>query len=56
MCPAAIHSRILLILGHMARSMTNTHWPPIVACTPYQMQAEVQVLSVCSQQHSEQTN
>lgn len=31
------HSRMLLTLGQMARSITFTQSPPILACTPYQI-------------------
>ncbi|EMD35441.1 hypothetical protein CERSUDRAFT_85420 [Gelatoporia subvermispora B] len=30
---------MLLTLGHIARSITNTQVPPMLACTPYQIHA-----------------
>jgi hypothetical protein len=31
------YARMLLTLGHIARSITSMQLPPILACTPYQM-------------------
>jgi hypothetical protein len=40
------HSRILSMLGQMHRSMTLTQLPPILAWTPYQIQAMAPLLNV----------
>lgn len=38
--------RILLTLGHILLKSTSTQLPPILACTPYQMQAMAPLLNV----------
>lgn len=34
---SSLNSRMLLTLGQIARSITKTHEPPILDCTPYQI-------------------